>query len=141
MNLLTNDLLSSLSVGPPRLLDVQGLNDRTTNSLSHSRLSQIIFADDVTNRDETCIISREPPELCSPSHCLPHSKGDHVCLSFGLIITCLMSFLQYIEQLRRFRSNSDNDIIGEINSSRNGFLLFCSLHYYVGHGQSAFIQV
>jgi hypothetical protein len=69
-----------LSADPPRFLDTQTLHEQESLASRAYSSRREDFSVSVINRDHTCIVTDEPPLLCNPSHCLPHSKGDEVRL-------------------------------------------------------------
>jgi hypothetical protein len=62
---------------PPRLVDVDAIDDRTSDAseLSDRRAD---FRDRIVDRDGTCVSTGEQVELCIACHIIPHSKGDNV---------------------------------------------------------------
>jgi len=62
---------------PPRLVDVDAIDDRTSDAseLSDRRAD---FRDRIVDRDGTCVSTGEQAELCIACHIIPHSKGDNV---------------------------------------------------------------
>ena len=66
-----------LFLDPPRLVDVDAIDDRTSDAseLSDRRAD---FGDRIVDRDGTCVITGERARLCAACHIIPHSKGDNV---------------------------------------------------------------
>jgi hypothetical protein len=62
---------------PPRLVDVDALDDRTSDAseLSDRRAD---FRDRIVDRDGTCVNTGEQVGHCTACHIIPHSKGDNV---------------------------------------------------------------
>jgi hypothetical protein len=73
--------LPHLAADEPRLLDIDGINDRLSDAYTHFHTSQAEFASDIAARDGTCVMTGEARWLCDAAHLIPHSKGDEVRLS------------------------------------------------------------
>jgi hypothetical protein len=63
--------------GEPRLIDIDAIDDRTSDAsdLSERRAD---FRQRVIDRDGTCVITGDYAVNCTACHILPHSKGDNV---------------------------------------------------------------
>jgi len=108
----------------PRLVDVQGMNDRISDFNSVNSESHDEFARRIVGRDETCVMSRQGSLLCDASHLIPRSKGD-----------------EYIKRVTELRKNNDDDVIDSIDDPRNGLLLGNNYHRLLGRGYLAFLKV
>jgi hypothetical protein len=146
--------LSSLQLCPnnvwllvdPRLIDVRGIDDRTSVAHSQASTTQVQFTHNIATRDGTCILTGEPPEDCQACHFIPHAKGDDVCISPRLpsIIAASNSphsCLQYIVSFSEFRGDSESDLLDDICDPRNGILLHSGLHGAFGRGDIVFMKV
>lgn len=56
----------------PRLADTRTV----TSSGASTRRDN--FCGDVEDRDERCVVTGDPPEVCQAAHLLPHNLGDTV---------------------------------------------------------------
>jgi hypothetical protein len=63
--------------GPPRLVDVDAMDGRTSDASELSDL-RADFRDRIVDRDGTCVSTGEQASLCTACHIIPHSKGDNV---------------------------------------------------------------
>ncbi|RDB22332.1 hypothetical protein Hypma_010471 [Hypsizygus marmoreus] len=111
------------SPDPPRFVDVEGINDRTSDSLGHSHSSCDNFADQISTRDGTCVLTNAGRVLCNAAHLIPHSKGD-----------------AYIQRLTQTRGDVAEDRIDDINDPRNGLLLALSYHRELCYKWLAFLK-
>ncbi|KAJ7710961.1 hypothetical protein B0H17DRAFT_1027931 [Mycena rosella] len=106
---------------PARFIDVNAIDDRTSNSSQHNQ-RPASFRQDLIDRDTACIITEAPPNDCTACHILPHSKGD-----------------EYISCLSSLRADQDDFPVVEIGDIRNGLLLYNGLHRPFGDGEIAFL--
>lgn len=130
--------LTETMVDEPRLADV---DDRSSDahSLDSSRGG---FRNELLERDGTCVISGEPPCYCQAAHLLPHAKGDKVHTSLFLPhLSHFLRFPKYIEWFSRYRGNTEEDVMFDIDDPRNGLFLVWAIHYALGNGKSALIKV
>ncbi|KZT00283.1 uncharacterized protein LAESUDRAFT_560332 [Laetiporus sulphureus 93-53] len=82
------------------------------------------FASRVTERDgNTCVLSGGPPLACDAVHLIRFSLGD-----------------EYITHLTTKRKIGNDPIIKEIDDVRNGILVNCLIHRYLGRS-AAFLKV
>ena len=74
-----NVWLSTLgSTGEPLLIDVDGINDRTSDASSLSSRRQN-FRDNIIGRDGCCVVTGDQDLMvCDACHIIPHAKGDDV---------------------------------------------------------------
>ncbi|KZP11462.1 hypothetical protein FIBSPDRAFT_871378, partial [Athelia psychrophila] len=98
------------------LVDTHARHTNVTSSVQTNL--RIDFREDVARRDGgRCILIGYPGYVCDAVHLLPHSKGD-----------------EYIETYtkRRSRDPDEEDIIREIDNTRNGLFLNKSAHPALG---------
>ncbi|KAJ7440622.1 hypothetical protein FB451DRAFT_1300036 [Mycena latifolia] len=106
---------------PARFIDVNAIDDRTSNSSQHNQRHGA-FRQDLIERDMTCIVTGAPPNDCTACHILPHSKGD-----------------EYMSCLSSLRADQEESPVVEIGDIRNGLLLYNGLHRPFGDGEIAFL--
>ncbi|KAJ7898939.1 hypothetical protein B0H14DRAFT_3554392 [Mycena olivaceomarginata] len=112
-----------VSTSPPRFIDVNAIDDRTSNSSQHNQ-RPATFRDDLIDRDVACIVSQAPPNDCTACHILPHSKGD-----------------EYISCVSALRADQGQLQVVEIGDIQNGVLLYNGLHCPFGDGEIAFLLI
>jgi len=113
------------STDEPRLVDVQGLDDRKSDAYSSNPNSESHeeFARHIEERDKMCVMSEAERYLCDAAHLIPRSKGD-----------------EYIKRVTEARKDHENDVIDSINDPRNGLLLATGYHRMLGRGYLAFLK-
>jgi hypothetical protein len=116
---------SSVKVDPPRLVDIEGLNDRESDTLSSAHSSSADFAQGLVQRDGTCVLINADREVCDAAHLIPLSKGDAVSL-----------FLSYFDSISVSR-NSDLTR-KEISSGRS---MTFGMVFYSGRESIAYSDV
>ncbi|KXN83943.1 hypothetical protein AN958_00786 [Leucoagaricus sp. SymC.cos] len=118
-----DDYTADIMAHPPRLVDVDVMDDRTSDAsdLSDGRAD---FRHRVVGRDVTCVRTGELAEHCDACHIIPHSKGD-----------------DYIRNALSHRSETDIvDELDGIDDTRNGLLLWSPLHRPFGAGALTFLK-
>ncbi|KAF8340798.1 hypothetical protein F5887DRAFT_1136407 [Amanita rubescens] len=105
----------------PFLLDPALMDDRTSDSSSIS-IRRADFAQGVTDRDGTCLMTGATSNF-QACHIIPHAKGS-----------------QYVCGLANHRNEVLDPPLNDINDPRNGILLQVSLHRPFGTSMVAFLQ-
>ncbi|KAJ7229418.1 hypothetical protein B0H12DRAFT_1147778 [Mycena haematopus] len=109
-----------VSTSSPRFIDINAIDDRTSDSSQHNR-RLTTFREDVVDRDVACIVTEAPIGDCMACHILPHSRGD--------------DYMSCVSALR-----ADQELpVDEIGDIRNGVLLYTGLHRPFGDGEIAFL--
>ncbi|KAF8340795.1 hypothetical protein F5887DRAFT_888503 [Amanita rubescens] len=129
--------LNAHSMSGPFLLDPNLMDDRTSDSSSIS-IRRADFAQGVTDRDGTCLMTGATSnfEAC---HIIPHAKGSQVCSEY--LNHSQFSFqAQYMSGLANHRNEDLDPPLNDIDDLRNGILLIVQLHRPFGASMVAFLQ-
>ena len=62
--------------GPPRFLDTACIDDNTSDATTPP--TRRGFRAALIERDKTCVVTNQPPQVCKGAHYYPHSKGGEV---------------------------------------------------------------
>ena len=134
--------MSTQHVDLPSFADVDALDDRTSDAsaLSERRAD---FRARVIDRDQTCVITGDAAYNSIACHILPHAKGSDVRFSRPSMSVTSYPSLKYISNVISHRNGTDDDIddLDDIDDTRNGILLYSSLHRPFGAGESVFLKV
>ncbi|PVF97564.1 hypothetical protein CPB86DRAFT_815432 [Serendipita vermifera] len=103
------------STSPPRLLDMDMIDQSTTSSdMMTPETACSSFQDEIIARDQLCVSTGMIVPFCGVIHIVPYKK--------------------YIEALTGLRANSESDVIRDINDVRNGMLLMTALQIMLRRG-------
>ncbi|KAF8309777.1 hypothetical protein F5887DRAFT_1153856 [Amanita rubescens] len=98
------------------------MDDRTSDSSASISTRRADFAQRVTDRDRTCLMTGATSNF-QACHIIPHAKGN-----------------QYMNSLADHRNEVLDPPLNDINDPRNGILLHVTLHRPFGASVVAFLQ-